>query len=676
MPKRIRPLQIYQSTMSKALERMIQTDDIQEVFKDVLNDVLQCYNAGRVVIMEPITEKPGFQTCIFEIDAPGVRTTMECMNYSFPMSEWRYKRMRQGKSVIFDDVDKLKKGKGMPRDILDKLGVRSHIAVPIFEGKILTNFLCIDINDRPYHWTEQDEKLVKDIANLIMMWRKQKKANKKISEEKDYLHTVMENIPVGLALYNPDGELTYTNEKLKKVFGFSSPDDIIDFNLFESKILTKDELESIKKKNTFYTFFDYGYGNKPTIKNRITGQAIKVMARYSKLYDNHNNLKAYLAAYVDRTQDTNIGNKVKELDGFMSVCAEYAKIGFAKVNVIDGIGFGTEQWFKNFNVNNDDGTHLYNETISRLHPDDRKRLMDFRNVAIFDPAVAFNKRMRVMKNDGSGDYDFVQMYSVVTNYAPQHGIVETSTICQNVNRQVEMERMLIEARDEAEKADKLKSAFLANMSHEIRTPLNAIVGFSQLLCENEISKEYKDEVMTIIETNNTLLLQLITDILDLAKLEAGTLEFIIKDTDVNLACKSVASSVKMRIKENVNLIIDCPEPNCHIMSDPNRLKQVLINFATNAAKFTEKGHVKIGYRILSKSRIRFYVEDTGIGIKKENKERVFERFVKLNKFQQGNGLGLQISREIVTKLGGIIGVESEEGKGSTFWFEVPTKTKI
>lgn len=679
MPARIIPLQIYQNTISKALERMSKTDDISEVFSDVMTEVLNYYKAGRVVIMSTIPETPDYQTCLFEVDAPGVQTTMYCMGGVFPKSKWRYLQIESGKSIIVDDTQELGKNKYLAHGIatlkktFDRLGVRSHMAVPIRDFYSRPSFLCVDINDRPYHWTSQDERFIRDIANLIMNWGKLQASNRRINEEKEYLRSVMEKIPVGLALYDKEGKLTYANEKVMRVFGIDMDPKQVKFNLFKSQILSDYELDMIRKKETFDSVFEYGYGHKPAEKNDLRGDNVRVLAKYSRLLGNDGKLKAYLAAYVDRTQETSASNKVKELDGFVSTCAGFAKIGFARVNVISKIGFGTMQWFQNFGIDNSDGKHSYKETINRLHPDDRKQLMDYRSVVIIDPSVTFRKRLRVMKDDGSGEFDYLQFYSVVTRYEPQNGIVETSTITHNINRYVEMEQMLRAARDQAEKADKLKSAFLANMSHEIRTPLNAIVGFSQLLCDNMVEEEERPEVMSIIENNNSLLLQLISDILDLAKLEAGTLEFHFQETELNALCRSVAQSVRMRLKPGVELIVDCPLEELPMTTDPNRVKQVLINFATNAAKFTDKGHVRIGYALQDDACVKLYVEDTGIGISRDKISRVFDRFVKLNSFEQGNGLGLQISREIVAKLDGRIGADSEPGKGSTFWCVIPLR---
>ena len=221
----------------------------------------------------------------------------------------------------------------------------------------------------------------------------------------------------------------------------------------------------------------------------------------------------------------------------------------------------------------------------------------------------------------------------------------------------------------AERSNQLKSAFLANMSHEIRTPLNAIVGFSDLLVETEELSE-RQEYIKIVRENNDLLLQLISDILDLSKIEAGTFEFTSGDVDVNLLCEDIVRSMGMKAKGEVELVLDNHLPVCHVISDRNRIHQVISNFVNNAMKFTSEGSIHVGYK-LKDGELEFYVEDTGIGIEKEQLPHIFERFVKLNSFVHGTGLGLSICQSIVEQLGGRIGVDSEKGKGSRFWFTIP-----
>ena len=238
------------------------------------------------------------------------------------------------------------------------------------------------------------------------------------------------------------------------------------------------------------------------------------------------------------------------------------------------------------------------------------------------------------------------------------------------------EEALAEAKEKAENADRSKSAFLANMSHEIRTPLNAIVGFSELLAAANTEEE-KQKYLEILHTNSELLLQLVNDILDLSKIEAGTLEFVYSDVDINLLLNDLEQLFRMKIGSNspVQIITEPGLPSCMVHTDRNRIAQVVSNFVSNAIKFTTEGSIRIGYQS-SENGLRFYVSDTGSGISADKLEGVFDRFVRLQSDKNGNGLGLSICKTIVNKLGGEIGAESEVGKGSTFWFTLPEHSDI
>ncbi len=243
-----------------------------------------------------------------------------------------------------------------------------------------------------------------------------------------------------------------------------------------------------------------------------------------------------------------------------------------------------------------------------------------------------------------------------------------------ITNRKKMEQELTTAKDRAEESNRLKSAFLANMSHEIRTPLNAIVGFSGILASAEEEQE-KQEYVNIIENNNTLLLQLISDILDLSKIESGTLELHYSNVELNALMKELERGLLLRVKSDaVKLEFQAAEP-CMAYTEKNRVSQLVINLVTNAIKFTKKGSIRFGYELRGQE-LYFYVTDTGCGIPKDKQRNIFDRFVKLNSFAQGTGLGLPICKTLLDHMGGKIGVESDEGKGSTFWFTLPYRTAV
>ena len=308
--------------------------------------------------------------------------------------------------------------------------------------------------------------------------------------------------------------------------------------------------------------------------------------------------------------------------------------------------------------------------FSKIHKEDRDRIRQAYDDLTAGRTDKVCEEYRVVSNEsGHWHMEWVEALAAVESFDAQgrpQTLVGTSQVITERKR---MEQELLSARDRAEESNRLKTAFLANMSHEIRTPLNAIVGFSGILASTDEEQE-KQEYVSIIENNNALLLQLIGDILDLSKIEAGTLDFIYTDFDLNELMREKENVIRMKVREGVELLFEQKYEQCSVCTDRNRLSQVIINLLTNAAKFTQTGSIRFGYEMRGKE-LYFWVSDTGSGIPADKTEQVFDRFVKLNAFKQGTGLGLSICKMIVEHLGGRIGVESEEGKGSKFWFILP-----
>lgn len=280
--------------------------------------------------------------------------------------------------------------------------------------------------------------------------------------------------------------------------------------------------------------------------------------------------------------------------------------------------------------------------------------------------------MRLYLSDDTDNYvDCV--VSVSGAYMVQNRDEKVLLTVRDITRLKKVQEELEAARRVAEVAGEQKTAFLANMSHEIRTPLNAIVGFAGLLAN--ASESERNSYVEIIKGNTNMLLQLVNDILDMSKIEAGTLEFIYSDTDVNQIMRELEGIFRLRLEEadsSVRIVFEPCLPVCFIHTEKNWVSQVLSNFLSNAFKYTKEGSITLGYKV-REDDIYFYVQDTGAGIPAGKVDKVFERFMKLDAKKQGTGLGLSISRTIIKKLGGEIGVFSEYGKGSTFWFTLPVK---
>lgn len=493
-------------------------------------------------------------------------------------------------------------------------------------------------------------------------------AHQALQNSERILHNIYKNLPVGIELYDKDGQMVDLNKKDMEMFRISNKEDILGVNIFENPILPEEIKQKIKdNENADFTFrYDFSKINKYYQPNSTTG-FIDLTTKVTTLYDHNHEPINYLLINVDKTEDTIAYNKIQEFESFFDLVGDYAKVGYAHFDALSRDGYALRSWYRN--VGEEEGTPLP-EIIgihSHFHPEDRAVMIDFLDKVIKGESSKLSRDVRIRRADGN--YTWTRVNVLVRNYQPQDNIIEMLCINFDITELKETERMLIGAKEKAEEADRLKSAFLANMSHEIRTPLNAIVGFSSLLEEAEDAEE-KHLYATIIEENNKLLLQLISDILDLSKIEAGTFDIIPEQVDAQQLCNELLQSMQVRATEQVEILLAPELPELTFTSDKNRLYQVLLNFVTNALKFTSEGSIVIDYRI-NGNEVRFSVQNTGMGIEPEKQEAIFTRFVKLNNFIAGTGLGLPICQSIVTQLGGKIGVESEPGKGSCFWFTHP-----
>ncbi|GCB35783.1 PAS domain-containing sensor histidine kinase [Bacteroides faecalis] len=482
------------------------------------------------------------------------------------------------------------------------------------------------------------------------------------------LHYIYKNLPVGIELYDKNGNLSDLNKKELEMFHISDKEKILGINLFKNPVLPEEIKQKLRDhEDTDFTYrYDFSKIN-GYYKSAITTGSIDLMTRATTLYDLDHQLTNYLLINVDQTENTIAYNKIKEFKSFFDLIGDYAKVGYALFDVQSRKGYALDSWYQNMGEKK--GTPL-SEIIglySHFHPEDQARLLSY------FPEILNGKKnhvfadVRICREDGR--YTWTRINAMVRDYRPQDNIIEMICINFDITELKETEQKLIKAKDKAEESDRLKSSFLANMSHEIRTPLNAIVGFSSMLLETS-DEEEKLEYANIIEENNQLLLQLISDILDLSKIEAGTFDMTMEKVDARQLCSELVQTMRLKAKPNVELRLAPNLPELSFISDKNRVRQVLLNFITNALKFTKEGYITINYQIDGKNA-KFVVRDTGIGIAPDKQKSIFNRFVKLNNFISGTGLGLSICQSIITQLGGELGVESELGKGSCFWFTHP-----
>ena len=488
---------------------------------------------------------------------------------------------------------------------------------------------------------------------------KEEKISKMIDHNEMIFRKLYVNLPVGVELYDRDGYLIDLNAKDMEIFGIRSKKDVLGVNIFSNPILPKDVIKKLKENKSVNFRLNYSFKKVDDYYNTSKVGELDIVTKASILYDQRGEPSSYLLINLDNTEKMIAYNRISEFENVFTLVSVYAKVGYALYDLYTFEGYAIKQWYEN--MGEKDGTPLSQiiGIYSYIHPNDAGYINSFFEEVKQGKAHHFRREVRVKSGDG-----WKWICANITRNPQSVDPNKPEMICINYDITELKDSQL--KRERAEELDRLKSAFLANMSHEIRTPLNAIVGFSQLLAETDDPEE-RHEFVEIIDSNNRMLLQLISDILDLAKIESGTMDFKFADMSIKEVINEIVTSFRIKMPDNVALIAPKDSPECQIYSDRMRLTQVISNFLNNAIKYTSEGCIILAYEIIG-DEIKFSVTDTGDGMSQEIQAHIFDRFYKGNTFKQGTGLGLSICETIVNRLGGRIGVNSELGKGSTFWF--------
>ena len=491
---------------------------------------------------------------------------------------------------------------------------------------------------------------------------KEEKISKMIDHNEMIFRKLYVNLPVGVELYDRDGYLIDLNAKDMEIFGIRSKKDVLGVNIFSNPIMPKDVIKKLKENKSVNFRLNYSFKKVDDYYNTSKVGEMDIVTKASILYDQRGEPSSYLLINLDNTEKMIAYNRISEFENVFTLVSVYAKVGYALYDLYTFEGYAIKQWYEN--MGEKDGTPLSQiiGIYSYIHPNDAGYINSFFEEVKQGKAHHFRREVRVKSGDG-----WKWICANITRNPQSVDPNKPEMICINYDITELKDSQL--KRERAEELDRLKSAFLANRSHEIRTPLNAIVGFSQLLAETDDPEE-RHEFVEIIDSNNRMLLQLISDILDLAKIESGTMDFKFADMSVKEVINEIVTSFRIKMPDNVALIAPKDSPECQIYSDRMRLTQVISNFLNNAIKYTSEGCITLAYEIIG-DEIKFSVTDTGDGMSQEIQAHIFDRFYKGNTFKQGTGLGLSICETIVNRLGGRIGVNSELGKGSTFWFTHP-----
>ena len=667
---------LYQQTnISYSLLAFLQCDDVTQVVNKTLGDLLNQFLGDRIYIFE-INRKEQRQDCTYEVTAEGISKEQEFLsNIPWDPSTWWNHQIAERRAIILNTLDDMPEEAAEYRQTLEMQDIKSLMVVPLISKEEVWGYMGIDMVRTQRSWSNVDYQCFSSLAKIISICIELRKSELQAKEDRlaldnseKILRNIYKNLPAGVELYDKDGYLVDINDKELEIFGLSDKNEALGVNLFDNPNIPLEVKERLRAKEDVNFSINYDFSKINQYVDSRRNGIINLTTKVTALYDSQNRFINYLFINIDTTETTNAYTKIQEFENLFLLIGDYAKVGFAHFNVLTRDGYAQDTWYRN--LGEKEGTPMPQVIGVYAHvvPEDQAVLKNFVGEVKTGKATSLRKEVRVCRENGK--YTWTSINVMVRDYRPQDGIIEILCINYDITPLKETEQKLIIARDKAEELDRLKSAFLANMSHEIRTPLNAIVGFSSLLAETD-SRNERQEYIKIVQENNELLLQLISDILDLSKIEAGTFNFVYTNVDVNETCAEIIKSMSMKVSKGVELIFEEPLPECYLYTDKNRFTQVISNFINNALKFTQQGCITLGYEQVSHQKIKFYVRDTGMGIPEEKQKSIFERFVKLNTFVQGTGLGLSICKSIVSQMGGEIGVDSTEGIGSCFWFTHP-----
>lgn len=490
----------------------------------------------------------------------------------------------------------------------------------------------------------------------------------KVLHEK--FQTIYDNMPVALLIFNEQGKLMKMNptaKRLQKNWNIKNPETL---KLFQDIVTDKRLQEKIHQQENINRILPIQQGKfqpRPSELYEDSCEYFRLVIRY--IPDEIHNAGNILVMLIDNTEIYSEKINHKRMRSIFNFAMNKAAIGVAEYNLYSKTGVATDWWRKNMNLQEKTKPESY--SIYRyLAPEDQKTIRQFFKDAYEGKREEFSGEIRVLHKDGSVHYLREQIK--VMEFRPENGQVWLAELNQNIDKEKKYATEIQASIAKAQEAERLKNTFIANMSHEIRSPLNAIVGFSNLMLNTQ-DITLRSEMIHHIEESNETLLRLVNDIIDLSKIESGTMTFAFSVIDMNALLRDLDAMFQLKANQkHLQLECICPQEELYIHSDKIRLRQVISNFISNAIKFTTIGSICVGYQLENK-KLYVYVRDTGIGIPGDQVSKIFNRFYRADKTYQGYGLGLSIAQAVIEGLKGEIGVESEQGKGSTFWFRIPVE---
>ena len=563
------------------------------------------------------------------------------------LSEKRLKRLLNGEMNAYPAENKYLRLDGKPIDV-EVYAIKTE-----YQGKPAVQFSIVDITER-------------------------KIANESMQEWERRFSNIMQSVNLVSIILNSQAKIIFCNQYILDITGYKE-DDIIGKNYFDVFIHKKDKDEVMQ---IFTDGLKNGYIN-PNYENDIVTKNKEVLnISWSNTLLRNTNGEVIGTASIGEniTERKSTEASLRKTQLILSRMGKIAKIGGWEFDTDTMQGTWTEEVALIHELPTDMLTNV--ELALKFYKGKSKEKIEKAIKAILKSGTPYDLELEMTTARGN-----TKWVRTIANLVKKEGkVTKVVGSFQNITERVLINQQLIKAKEKAEESDRLKSIFLANMSHEVRTPLNAIIGFSTLLDDTSLTKQQRDNFINIIAGSGDRLTKIINDIIDISKLESNQLSLDLETQSfyeiIESSIRAFKNSELLNNKPEVSLLTNFPEEFKSIkgLTDKVRFQQVLDNIITNAIKYTEKGFVEVGIKLLEKDddqTLEIYIKDTGFGIPKEKYSLIFERFrqVEENTYHKGTGLGLSISKGILQLMGGKIWFTSESGKGTTFFFTIPIQRK-
>ncbi|MDF9829652.1 ATP-binding protein [Parabacteroides sp. PF5-6] len=590
--------------------------------------------------------------------------------------------LKTGKELVVDNVNQLPAELAFSHRLTEELirtnETKSCLTLPTYSREVVNGYIMIDFVDHYHTWKRAEIENMRVVCEIFSntidherVYKEREISALKTLKNEVLLNLIFQKLPIGVELYDEKGILTRINKSDLAIFGITEENVVGIVDLFRNPMITEEHKQQIQQG--IEVEFEVDYNFKVISENKYyesdcPEQQKRLICRIIPLMDTFDNIFGYLFLVNDisadyqqkRELEYNLTKLRMALDTGKALIWEY-DVENNQLSFDDTLTGDIRSWIF-MNAGNDD-MFTSEGQMQGVHPEDMDRFYNQAVTPILNGEI--NQVTITYRQYMNGKLEWLT--SNFRSTQTKEGKKPSKVFCYTmiVTEQHETELELVKMKE----ADRLKTVFMENLSHEIRTPLNAIVGFSNILAEGNHTPE-NEEFIRLIHENNETLLNLVSNMLDLSKLDAGEIEYVYQDFDLQKMGEELYHLYAQKKQSEVTATFHYNLPFTTWYSDEKRMRQIISLLLDNAVKFTQKGEISLSFEA-EEEKLKVIVSDTGIGLTEEERKNLFSPFYQSDTFQKGAGLGLHISQKLIKGLGGTVCVESEKDRGSKFWFTLP-----